>query len=76
MKKSQLKKLIKEEYNRFILTEDIAKKLSKEIDKAIAKIDDNMSYVDFAKAIAFELKNQYGSHNFKPFIDALKKELS
>jgi predicted phage tail protein len=71
MKKSELKKLIKEE----ILKEDQAQQLFKKIDKAISSIDDSMDYKQFAKAVALELKDQYGSHNFKDFIDTLKKEL-
>lgn len=75
MKTSELRKIIEEEYNKSILTESVSKQLSKEIDKAIAKIDDSMSYKDFAKAVALELKNQYGSHNYKSFVDELQKQL-
>ena len=39
------------------------------------EIPDNASYVEFAKAVAKELKEGYGSHNFKPFIQALIAEL-
>ena len=49
--------------------------LAKEIDKAIIKIDENMSYEDFAVAVGKVLKDEYGTHNFSPFMDALKKEL-
>ena len=49
--------------------------LAKEIDKAIVKIDDSLSYEDFAVAVAKVLKDEYGTHNFVPFMDALKKDL-
>jgi hypothetical protein len=49
--------------------------LAKEIDKAIIKIDENMSYEDFAVAVGKVLKDEYGTHNFVPFIDALQKDL-
>lgn len=50
-------------------------KLSKEILKSIMKIDDSMSYKDFATAVAKILKDEYGTHNFEPFLEHLKKEL-
>jgi len=50
-------------------------KLSKEINKSILKIDDSMSYVDFAHAVAKVLKDEYGTHNYIPFIKELKKKL-
>jgi hypothetical protein len=49
--------------------------LKKEIVKAIIKIDDSMSYEDFASAVAQVLKEEYGSHLFKPFVSSLQKEL-
>jgi len=49
--------------------------LSKDISDAIIKIDDNLSYEDFAIAVAEVLKNDYGQHNFEPFLEVLKKEL-
>ena len=51
-------------------------KLAKEIDKAIMKINDSMSYRDFAQAVGEILRDQYGTHNYLPFIEELKKELS
>ena len=50
-------------------------KLSKEINKSILKIDDSMSYADFAHAVAKVLKDEYGTHNYIPFIKELKKKL-
>ena len=49
--------------------------LAKEIDKAMIKIDDSMSYKDFALAVATVLRDEYGSHNYLPFIEELKKNL-
>jgi len=50
-------------------------KLANGINKAIVKIDDNMSYTDFALAVAKILKDEYGEHNFEPFTKVLHKEL-
>lgn len=50
-------------------------KLASEISRSITKIDDSMSYSDFAQAVATVLKNEYGSHNYEPFIRELKKSL-
>jgi hypothetical protein len=49
--------------------------LAKEIDKAMSKIDDSMSYTDFALAVGKILKDEYGSHNFAPFMKVLHKDL-
>lgn len=49
--------------------------LASAIDKAMIKIDDSMSYQDFAAAVATILKDQYGSRNYMPFIEELKKNL-
>jgi uncharacterized protein YllA (UPF0747 family) len=50
-------------------------KLAREISKSINRIDDSMSYADFARAVAHILIEDYGQHNFQPFIDELNKEL-
>lgn len=50
-------------------------KLASDINRAIVRIDDSMSYVDFAHAVAKVLKNEYGSHNYEPFIKELRKKL-
>ena len=63
----KLKSLIKESSQ--------SDKLASEINRSITKIDDSMSYIDFAHAVAKVLKNEYGSHNFEPFIKELKKAL-
>ena len=49
--------------------------LAKEIDKAMIKIDDSMSYEDFALAVGKILKDEYGSHNFGKFMEVLHKNL-
>jgi 3-methyladenine DNA glycosylase Tag len=49
--------------------------LAKEIDKAMIKIDDSMSYKDFALAVGKILKDEYGSHNYKGFMEVLHKNL-
>lgn len=48
---------------------------TKAIQDAIVSIDDSMHYGVFAKAIANILKDEYGSHNFDPFMEVLHKEL-
>jgi hypothetical protein len=63
-------------FNEFIGESTTSDKLSKEILKSIEKIDDSMSYEDFAKAVAHILIEEYGSHNFQPFLTSLNKELS
>jgi len=50
-------------------------KLASEINRAISRIHDSMSYVDFAHAVAKVLKDEYGSHNYDPFIKELRKKL-
>ena len=49
--------------------------LAKEIDKAMIKIDDSMSYTDFALAVGKILKDEYGKHTFKGFMEVLHKDL-
>ena len=48
---------------------------AKAIQDAIVSVDDSMHYGVFAKAIAHILKDEYGSHNFNPFMEVLHKEL-
>ena len=50
-------------------------KLAKLINNAIMTVDPNMSYVDFAKGVAQVLIDEYGTHNYEPFIKELKKAL-
>ena len=49
--------------------------LAKVINKGISKIDDSMSYKDFALAVGKILRDEYGQHNFKPFMKVLHKDL-
>lgn len=46
--------------------------LAEEINKVIDNLDPDMDVTVLATAIGFILKNEYGSHNFKPFMKALK----
>lgn len=49
--------------------------LSKEIVKAITNIDPNLSVKDFAIAVGEVLRENYGPHNYGPFLKELKKKL-
>ena len=49
--------------------------LAKAMDNAMIKIDDSMSYEDFALAVGQILRDEYGQHNFKPFMKVLHKDL-
>lgn len=64
--------LIKYDY---VVESNASDALAKEIDKAMIKIDDSMSYKDFAAAVATILRDEYGKHNYMPFIEELKKQL-
>jgi hypothetical protein len=49
--------------------------LAKAMDKAMIKIDDSMSYEDFALAVGQILRDEYGQHNFKRFMEVLHKDI-
>ena len=49
--------------------------LAKAMDKAMIKIDDSMSYEDFALAVGQILRDEYGQHTFKRFMQVLHKDL-
>jgi len=51
------------------------KNLAFGIQKAIVSLDPNMSYRDFAKSVAQVLIDDYGTHNYEPFIRELKNAL-
>jgi 2'-5' RNA ligase len=53
-----------------------SQKLAPKISKAISEIDDSMSYVDFAAAVAQVLKDDYGKHNYENFLKELKRYLN
>ena len=57
------------------LVENKAAEAAKAMDDAIASVDDSLSYKDFALAVASILKDEYGSHNFGPFMKVLHAEL-
>lgn len=63
-------KNLKEYYSDLVENE-----VAKAIDNAIASVDENLSYKDFAIGIAAILKDEYGSHNFGPFMEVLHAEL-
>jgi len=50
--------------------------LESELVKALNQaIPDNTGYKEFAQAVATILKDEYGSHNFDPFMEVLHAEL-
>ena len=49
--------------------------VAKAIDTAITSVDENLSYKDFAIGVAAVLKDEYGTHNFAPFMEVLHAEL-
>lgn len=57
------------------LLESISDQTATVISKAIETVDENLSYKDFALAVAKILKDEYGSQNFDPFMDVLHAEL-
>jgi hypothetical protein len=57
------------------LNESKASLAAKAIDQAIAGVDESLGYSDFAKAVATILKDEYGTHNFNPFMEVLHAEL-
>jgi hypothetical protein len=68
MKGEELKQLIKEEI--------ASRKLTSLISQAIDQVNPDLSYKDFAKAVALILREEYGQHNFNLFIKELNKELN
>jgi len=50
-------------------------RLAIEINKSIDSINDSMSYEDFAIAVAKILIDEYGTHNYAPFMRVLNREL-
>lgn len=50
-------------------------KLANAINNSIDSINDSMSYKDFATAVAKVLIDEYGEHNFAPFMTVLHREL-
>lgn len=62
-------------FNELITESKDSDKLAIEISKAINKIDDSMSYTDFATAVAKILIDDYGQHNYEPFMKVLHSQL-
>ena len=58
-----------------ILDESKALEVAKGINKAIVDVDDSLSYKDFAEAVAAILIEDYGTHNFGPFMEVLHAKL-
>ena len=58
-----------------VLNENQVSQVFKAINDAISSIDDSLSYKVFAVAIAQILKEEYGTHNIKPFMKVLHDEL-
>jgi hypothetical protein len=63
------------QYEEFINESKDSDKLANEIEKAIDRIDDSLSYEDFALAVGKILKESYGQHNYKAFMEVLHKNL-
>lgn len=58
-----------------IIEESLAQDVAKAMNQSIETVDPNLSYKDFALAVAAILKDEYGSHNIKPFMEILHAEL-
>ncbi len=52
-----------------------AQQAANAIDKALMSVDESLSYKDFAVAVARVLIDEYGQHNFMPFMEVLHAEL-
>ena len=57
------------------LQENKAQEAAAAIDKALMSVDESLSYKDFAIAVARILIDEYGQHNFMPFMEVLHAEL-
>ena len=64
------------DFNKFLNESTKSDKLAPLMVKAIEKVDDSLSYVDLAMAVAKIIKEEYGDHNIKPFMAELQKQLS
>lgn len=51
-------------------------KLASGILNLISQISESLSYEILAKAVSKILKEEYGTHNYKPFIDEVKNNLN
>lgn len=44
--------------------------------ESIDEVDDSLSYEDLAETVADIIKNEYGSHNIKPFLKSIARNLN
>lgn len=58
-----------------LIQENKSQEAAAAIDKALMSVDESLSYKDFAVAVARVLIDEYGQHNFMPFMDVLHAEL-
>lgn len=58
-------------FSEIVRIKELAGITDEESGKIIITIPENTSYQDFAEAVADKLKQDYGAHNFKPFMQAL-----
>jgi hypothetical protein len=63
------------DFNSFVNESKVSDKLVPLFVKAIEKVDASMSYYDLAATIATIIKEEYGTHNIKPFMNELQKQL-
>ena len=75
--KQKIEAVVKETMEKYdyIVESKESDALANAINKSMIKIDDSMSYKDFALAVGKILKDEYGSHNFGPFMEVLHKDL-
>ena len=62
-------------FESFVNESKKSEKLAAAIDKSMIKIDESMSYTDFALAVGQILRDEYGQHTFKGFMEVLKDDL-
>ena len=63
------------DFNNFVNESKESDELASILSKEMIKIDDSMSYQDFALAVGKILKEEYGKHVFERFMKVLHKEL-
>jgi hypothetical protein len=62
-------------FNEIDRIKELAGITREESGKIMIDIPENTSFQDFAEAVADKLKEDYGAHNFKPFMQALVNAL-
>lgn len=62
---------MKTSFNEIERIKELAGIAGEESSKIVIDVPEDTSYKDFAIAVADVLKGDYGTHNFKPFIQAL-----